>query len=376
MSAGIETKIDGSPVAVDKAATWLRSSLRSGVSDSSEHVVAARRLADRDWEGHASHAYRDYAGDIVKVSDEHEERIGRAAGKLDAYSDKLTAVKQRMTDLRAEATAGGLTVNGTLIAEPPSAVPPVVPTGELTQEQVDSYNSTLGTYEKAAAKITLYNRLIDDVSTEASNFVDWVDTNLTPVAASLGAPLVDKMIGFLKDNVGNLAISTAMTGGERALKDKVKNLNSKATDLRRAKNSGNPARKALGNHPDTPGRIKDIKAKAGWFGKGGKLLGPLGGVIEVWNGLESESPGGGLIAAGLGIGAGALIIATAPVSVPAAVVVVGAVAVGAGVTWLATEGWDALPDSFTEPVDEWVGDRWDDTKDAVSDGWESVKGWF
>jgi hypothetical protein len=376
MSAGIETKIEGNPVAVDTTATWLRSSLRSGLADSGEHVVSARRLADRGWEGHASHAYRDYASDIIKVTDEHEERVGRAAGKLDAYSDKLTQVQNRMSELRAEATAGGLTVSGTLIVEPPTAVPPAVPTGEVTPAQIDSYDAAVGTYEKAAAKVTLYNRLIDDVDGEARTFVDWVDANLTPVAAALGAPLVDKMVDFLKDNVGNLAISTALTGSERALKDKVKGLRTQASDLRRARRSGNPARRALGNHPDTPARIRDLRSKADWFGKGGKLLGPLGGVIEVWNGLESESPGGGLIAAGLGIGAGALIIATAPVSVPAVVVVAGAVAVGAGVTWVATEGWDALPDDFTEPVDDWVEDQWDGVKDAASDGWEAVKGWF
>ena len=26
--------------------------------------------------------------------------------------------------------------------------------------------------------------------------------------------------------------------------------------------------------------------------------------------------------------------------------------------------------------DAWVGDRWDDTKDLASDGWNEVKSWF
>ncbi|WP_248581891.1 hypothetical protein [Nocardioides sp. InS609-2] len=372
----IETLVEGSTASVDSAAFWLRDLLKARVDEASDDVIAAKHAAGHGWEGESGDAYVAYTKDIVKVTDEHVDRIERAAGKFDSYSGKLKAIQDRMRDLRGEATAGGLTVRGTEIQEPEPARSPGVPTGELTADQQNQYDADLAAYDDQAARIKLYNRILGDVEGEWTQFVDWVDSNLSPVTKSLEAPALEKLISFVKENAGNLAIGYSLTHGERAMKSKSGALVKEAKELRSARRSGNPARRAVGIAPETPGRIRNLTSRADWLGKGGKVLGPLGGAIEVWNGLESESPAGGVIAAGVGIAATAAIIATAPVSVPAIVVVGGAVAVGAGATWLATEGWDALPDGWTEPADEWVGDRWDDTKDVVSDGWDTVTGWF
>lgn len=116
-----------------------------------------------------------------------------------------------------------------------------------------------------------------------------------------------------------------------------------------------------------------------WIGRGGKLLGPLGIGIDSYSALESDHPGGGLIAVGVGAAATAgtiALIATAPVTVPTAAAVGAGVAVGIGATWLANQGWDALPDSVTDPVDDFVGGAWDGAQDLASDGWGEVKSWF
>lgn len=40
------------------------------------------------------------------------------------------------------------------------------------------------------------------------------------------------------------------------------------------------------------------------------------------------------------------------------------------------EGWDALRDSWTDPVEEFVGGAGDGTKDLAGDGWSEVKSWL
>lgn len=374
---GIETKVEGSTASVDRVASWLRQSLKARVDDASEDVLAAKRLADRSWLGDSGDAYAGYAKDIVSVTDEHVRRIERAAGKFDAYSARLQRIQTRMAELRGDARAGGLTVAGTTVQQPDPAVDPGVLIGEPTPQQADQHAQRVAAYRVQLQKVQLYNRIAGDVEDESTRFVEWVDAHLAPADKALEAPAVEKMIAFLQENAGNLGISYSLTYGERAMQRKAAALAEEATDLRRARRSGNPARRALGNHPDTPGRIRDLRTTATWFGRGGRLLGPLGTGIELWGALESDSPGGGAAAAGLGIAATAAVIATAPVSVPTAAVVAGAVVIGAGVTWGANKVWeDVLPDDFTEPIDDAVGEAWDDTKDFASDAWDEVTGWF
>lgn len=371
----IETRIEGSTASVEGAARWLRRSLEAGLEDASDRVVEARRAAG-DWEGEAGTAYAAYAADIVTVTDAHVDRVGQAAGLLDDYAVRLRTAQDRMRDLRDEATAGGLVVVGTVIQPPADAVPPPVVMGPISPAQSDRIAADQAAYDAQVAKIRLYDRIATDVAAEWQLFTDWVDTHLTTTTEELEAPDVSALESLVRENAGNLARAFGLEYGKRRLGDKAAALTDEADDLRAARRSGNPARRALGEAPDTPGRIDDLRGKADLLGKGSRLLGPVGTVIDTVDALESDSPAGGLLAAGAGLGTTALVIATAPVSVPGIVVVAGAVAVGAGATWLVTEGWDALPDDVTEPIDDFVEDRWDDTKDAVSDGWEAVTGWL
>ncbi|GAB2758242.1 hypothetical protein GCM10027020_08320 [Nocardioides salsibiostraticola] len=372
----IETEVKGSTTSVDSAATWLRDSLKTQVDNASEDVLAAKRKAERHWEGSSGRAYVGYVKDIIQVSDAHVDRIETAAGEIEAYSARLKQAQERMKALRVEARAGGLGVVGTVIQTPPDAVAPTPPALDAPDADRTRFTDDMGAFQAKVEKIELYNRILGDVELEWSNFLEWIDANLKPAPKALEAPEVDKLATFVRENVGNLGIAFGLTLGERSLLNKTEALRAEAKELRDARRSGNPARQARGNAPEAPGRIKDLNRYADWAGRGGRILGPVGAAWDTYQALEGESPGGGLLAVAAGAGATALVIATAPVSVPTVVVVGGAVVVGAGVTWAVTEGWDALPDDFTEPVDEWVGDRWDDTKGALSDGWGAVTGWL
>lgn len=372
----IDTTVEGEEGSITAAATWLRSSLRRELDGAADDVTEARRTATSGFHGEAGDAYASYGREVLGHLDDHAARVGRAAGVFDDYAARLGRFRSAMEGFRAQARGGGLVVSGAVIQAPAPAVPPDVPVGPVAPELADQHARQVSAFETALARVELYNRLVVEVQAEDERFVDWVETHVVAEVASFTADAVDSLMEFLRDNVGNIAITGSMLSGERALQRRAGELADQARDLRRARRSGNPARRALGNAPDTPGRINDLLEQSRWAGRGSRLLGPAGTAVDVWFALEGESPAGGLVAAGLGIGATALVIATAPVSVPTAVVVGGAIVVGAGVTWLATEGWDALPDDLTEPVDEWVGDRWDDTKDLASDGWNEVKSWF
>jgi hypothetical protein len=374
--SGFDTRVEGSPGNVRAAASWLRGDLKTAVSGAGDDIVAARSAAMSGFHGLAGQAYADYDKTILTQVDGHTDTIGSAADVFDAYATRLEQCKDRMEAFRGAATTAGLTVTGTVIHEPPAAkaVPPMY--GPVTPEMQASYDQQMAAHDDAAGKVAVYDQILSDATNESTSFVDWVDANLTINIDAFDTPAVDALWEVVKSNAGNLGVAIATEGGSQALEGRSNRLKGEAEDLRKARRSGNPARRALGNAPETPGRIRDLLEEAKWLGKGGKLLGPVGIAYDAYNGLESDNPGGGLLAAGLGAGATALVIATAPVSVPTVVVVGGAVVVGVGVSYGVTKGWDALPDGFTDPVDDFVGGAWDGTKDLAGDGWSEVKSWF
>lgn len=372
----IETRVKGSAASVDSAASWLRDSLKTRVDDASEDVIAAKRKAERHWEGRAGAAYIGYAKEIITLTDAHVERIETAAGKVEAYSARLRQAKDRMQALRDEARGGGLDVVDTIIQAPADAVAPGRPALDATDRETQRFAHELGAFQAQVDKVELYDRILADGEREWSSFVEWIDSHLRSVPQTLEAPEVDDLVDIVRENAGKQGIAFGLTYGNRSLLNKSASLTEASSELRGAKRSGNPARRARGRAPDVPDRIKALDKYADWAGKGGKVLGPAGWAWDTYQALEDESPGGALLGAAAGTFVTAAIIGSAPAVVPTVVVVAGAVALGVGASYFSTELWDALPDDFTEPVDEWVGEQWDDTKDVAAEGWKTVKGWF
>lgn len=349
----IDTSVPGTTTAVGALASWLRDSLKKAVADSADDVDRARKLANDQWAGESGNAYVRCAADVIRLTDDYEERIKRAADKIDDYKARLGTCEARMSGFRQEARDGGLVVDGVTI-HPPE---------DLTDED----------------QVNLYNKLVTDVGDEWTNFQEWIDANLKPVEATLDPSLTEKLLEELQGAAGNFAIAYGLETGKRKLQQKATDLKSQADELHRWRRSGNPARRAANAQARQSGLIDELGERSTWLGRASKVLGPLGTVYEGYVALESDTPAGGLLATGAGLAATAgvvAVVATAPVSVPAGLVVLGATAVGVGVSWAVTEGWDALPDSFTDPIDDAVEDAWNDTKDAVSDGWDAVTGWI
>ncbi|MDP3893190.1 hypothetical protein [Nocardioides sp.] len=385
----IETDVEGSPTSVLALSAWLRDSLKVETAAAGDCAQEARQHSASSWEGRAASAYRAYARDIVLVSDDHTARIERAAKKVDGYASRLQQVQDRMREVRGEARGGGLSVVGTVIKAPPEAVSPGMPHRELSSQEQTQYDAAVTAYTEAVARIELYEELASQVTQAVSTFTQWIDAELQPTPKELEADASDvgEMMSFLEKNAGNMVIGFSLVAGERGLKKRATELDREAKRLRGLRRSGHPGKRSQGNAPETRGRINDLKKTRDWLGRGGKFLGPVGTAFELWNAYDriqdGESPGKVVVSTGLGIAAGvaagvavAGLVVTAPAWGTALAVGAAATIVGVGVAWGAEKAWDALPDSFTDGVDDALTKGWEGTKGAVSKGWDKVTGWL
>lgn len=348
-TGGIETRVDGSPDSVDAVATWLRASLRSGLDRAGDQLAAARSEALAGFRGQAGTSYELLAAHLLHLVDEHVARVDRATVLVTAYADRLRQQQQAMTGYRDQARAGGLTVTGTVILEPPVTV--------------------LG----ATGAPALYARLAAEVPAEHLRFLAWVEGHLGSAERDDDAEEVRRWVQLVREHLDALGRNLGQAYTTYTLEEVARSLEDRAADRERARTPGDPGR--------PPGRVPldDIDGLRGLSrlaDGAGRALGPVGTAIDGYGALESDEPAGGLIAVGLGAGVTAAVIVTAPASVPTLTVVAGGVAAGYLVTKGAEWGWGKLPDGGTDPADEWVEDRWDDTLDAASGTWKSVQQWF
>lgn len=398
----IDTEVLGEVSEVESGAAWLRESLRAGVDAAAEQTARARRTAQSDWHGLSGNAYATFAGTVVDLADDHVARIRRAADAFDDYAVHLRGVKEAMGGHRESARGGGLTVAGFVISAPPDVPALRGLPADATPAETTAWESDKAAYDAGVAKLELYDRLAGDVDREHSRHAEWIESRLGPAAADAEEDGgTSELIVQVEKSWGQFLVGAGLQFGDGRLAGRIKRFGDlageyqrKADDLRRARRSGNPARRAEGNAPGARDRVRDyarnadeLAEHAKWLRLGGRALGPLGLLVDGYFGYQDiqdgESPtgvvlssaGGTLAAAGVVAGAGALAaagIVTAPVWGTA--LAAGAAAVGVG--WAISEGWDALPDGFTDAVDDTVMDAADAVGDTVSDGWDEVTSWF
>lgn len=394
----IETRVPGDVASVRAAGRWLSGSLKPAVASAADHVTGARRTATSEWHGLAGNSYATFAGRLVTLSDDHETRVADAATAVEDYAVHLESVFERMRDLRGEAAAGGLTVSGTRIQPPaPAEAVPALP-AEATPAQADTHAAAMRAHDAAVDKVVLYNALVDDVEREYQRHTDWIDSHLGPAATAAEEDGgVNALVAQLQESWGPFLTGAGLEFADGKLAKKFRALlrdvavnKRRAAALRRARRSGHPGRRAEGRAPDAKTRIRGYDEAADkaldhakYLKLGGRLLGPVGVVVDGYFGYqeiqEGGSPGGVVLSSAGGALAAAgtvALIATAPVSVPVLATAVTAGVVAVGVSWAVSEGWDALPDGFTDTVDDAVTDAWDAGTDAVSDGWDEVTSWF
>lgn len=384
----IDTHVDGDVSAIRSNASWLRDTLKRHLGDAADDAVAARRQSTRDWEGKDQSAYHDFTGKLSGAMDDHKARAGRAAQAYDDYAGRLHRIQHRMGQLRGDATGGGLVVSGEKIEKPADAVAvPELPAGSTPGEE-KAHDDKMKAHDAQVAKITLYERISDDVTNAWNSFQDYCDSDLAAAQADAEEGQdIDALRGFVEDNGLNFVAGTSITFFDGDLEKRAKDYLARADELRKARRSGNPARRARGTAPEAAERVRGWRNTARGLAKWGKVLGVVGVAVDIgfgiWDVAHGGSPGRATVTTAASIAGGALVVAgvgalaaagivTAPVWGTA--LAAGAVAVGAG--WLAGKAWDALPDDFTDGVDDAMSDAWEGTKDVVSDGWDKVTGWL
>lgn len=388
--SGIDTNMPGKPEAVYDVADWL-GSLKRTMDAAGSRTRGNGARSEIAWQGEGGDAYRDFNGDVKKAAHEIEDRASDAQDKVRSYAQQLTWRQDDLEAARARATAGGLTVAGTVIQPPPAAVPPPdLPAGS-TEDEAEEWDRDVAAYERAAAKVRLYDELLGDVRRTFDDLDSWVTEHLGDLERSLSNPFKAAAI------VGGLA-GLGLAIPENVFKDRAARAQAASIAARdelarsRSRNpavrSGSkpPSARSLANASKPGTRASRLAGLADDAGRAAKLL-ARGGVVTavVLGGYEiakGESPSGVAVetVAGLAAGAGVAVLVGAGV-ITAPVWGTIAIGVGAGVAATAAAGWayeQFVPQETREKIDEGLKDAWDATggkiADGVGDAWDSVFG--
>lgn len=165
----IETKVEGSPSSVDKAAQFL-ATLKTGCDEACDDTAEARRQLMGSWEGTAADAYRDVVNKLIKAASEEAATASRAGRKFEEYSGRLEGIQNRMSDRRREASDGGLTVSGTVIQAPADAFPPAALPAGATPDVVKQWQQDDNAFQEQKKKVDLYNELAHEVMDDLVKF--------------------------------------------------------------------------------------------------------------------------------------------------------------------------------------------------------------
>ena len=399
----IDTDLPGSFSALRTTSTWLRD-LSTAMEDAGDDAVSARSSAGSDWEGASHEAYRGHVNAMISAGDDRAAVVARCSTAVDTYAHELKSCQEEMEAHRARARNGGLTVSGTQILPPPTAVHPGNPPVDATPAEQDEWDRRDATYRRLLREQQLYDELVIDVRETFDRVDTSVDTVLRPAQeeAAESSGLKDLLRGAktAADRLGD-AVSfgdTAFAARERDLRAAA---SSAAERLARSR-SGNPAVRSGSRAPSARGlqnasrpgtRAGNLLSHADDAARWGRFLkwgGPIVGLIgsgfalaqgDSFGSVAAGYAGGivGGIAAGAAVaGIAALAGVTAPVWVTGAAIVAGGIAVGAGATYAwnnwVPEGVQDTIDDGAEAVWDWTKDRGSDIGDAVSGAWNSVFG--
>lgn len=419
----IQTEIQGTPAAIEGAATWLRGDLARELTRAADAANDSRRHAEMSWRSVAGDEFVDVMKRARDRVDELAAAARRMAGDLDEFAAGLRRAQQEMAEVRAAARGAGLTVSGFVVLHP-GAGPLRPPSGFVgTPEEVaahdrrvaayDAHQALLWAYHEAeveAARIDRYYaaacRKLQDAytpTTHASWIVTLGDVLSEAAAAALGVGIAhrqSRLTRVAQDLVDEAtrAIEDLQAHPERYLRRRWFFFH--ALDEARLEADRLAIQGKLDEAEDLLRRsdhLGDSRALR-HLGRAGRVLGPLGVALGIHNDWQegetatqiavSQGVSAGLGAAagyGAGIGSAALMGAAAGSVVPGVGTAVGAVVgtvVGAGVAIFA----DGAIDSVFENGPD-VGEAWDagvealaDTGGAIADGVsgavDAVGGWF
>jgi hypothetical protein len=415
----VDTEIEGQPGSVESAGGWLRDRLVPKVGEAADRMNDARRNADASWQSRAGDEFSTRMSKGRDRVEDLEKAATKMAGDLDDFAVKLRRCQDQMRDIRSAASGAGLSVSGFLIQDPGPgpARPPdhFVGTGPEVAEHnrkvaaYDAHQDLIRAYNHASSEAARIDRqyaaacreLQDEytVGQHASWLVNVADILGDGVAGAIGASIGlrrSKLHGgaeALLDDAKR-AVADLQAHPERYVKRKW--LFFKTLDEARLEADRLAIQGKLDEAEDLIRRsqaLDDLRLPK-YLGRAGKVLGPLGFGLGVYNDYQEGesttqiavsqgvSTAAGVGAAALtGAGVGAAVGSVIPVAGTAVGAVVGTV-VGAGVAIFADGAIDSLfengPDvgkAFDEGLDA-LADTGDAIADGVSSAADTVGGWF
>jgi hypothetical protein len=385
----LDTTIEGAPGAIEAVADWLRSGLAEGAEGLGSEVFRERSRSGSSWDGAAGDAFRGRAGTLGKAADDTASEARAVAAALDVLAAAMRRAQEGMSQARATATAGGLTVRGNLI-EPPDAVPPPVAAHNATSGEIAAYERGIAAIEAYEALVRVWEEVGRRV---AEHFADW-DSALQDAASTWNAHqanLTGVTADFLTAGVGAayiLRVAPILTGQAQFERGQAARLRAHASSTLRAGRLVGGSRggyydlleraaQADGRAASAAGASRDVRVPRGI----GRALGVLGiaatGYAIADDIEQGESPaqaavsnGAGMLAAigasaaaGAGIGAVAGSLIPVP-GVGTAVGVVGGAVVGTVLGTFTSGAVDSLWESGADSLG--------DVGNALSDGWDEV----
>ncbi|WP_121254521.1 hypothetical protein [Nocardioides ferulae] len=403
----IDTEISGQPTSIEGAADWLRDSLAKELGDASDAFNQSRRDATASWDGSGGSQFSTTMGRGRDATEDLEEAAKKMATDLDEFAEKLRSCQEDMRAVRADARGAGLTVSGFVIQDP-GAGPSRPPDHFVgTESEVEAHNQRVAAYNAHQELVRAYNRASREAArvdrayaTACRQLQDrysvgehaaWLVTMgeiLGDGAAAAAAAGLAMNQSKLRGRAGDLldeaqrAIDDLQAHPERYVKRKwffFRTLDEARLEADRLAIQGkiDEAQDLL----DRSRALDDAKLPK-YLGRAGKLLGPIGLGLGIYNDYQegesdvqiAVSQGGSFLAgAAAGAGIGAAVGSVVPVAGTAVGAAVGTV-VGAGVAIFSDGAIDSL---FENGPD--VGAAWDagvdalaDTGGAIADGVGSV----
>lgn len=212
----IGTVVDGDPTELTTIATWLRSSLGSGV-DEAGAALGSVRQDDGGWDGAAGDAFRGRMDTAYKHAIGLYDTTQSGALGIDTFSSALRTAQTDVAAARTAAATAGLTVTATAILAPAAVQPrPTTPLSDATAAQVQAYNTAVTAYNTNVTRWQAYTTASTEV-TRIGTALDTAATTLADVRADVLAVTVPTASILLAGVIDTYAgLGTAAVAGQAA----------------------------------------------------------------------------------------------------------------------------------------------------------------
>lgn len=353
----INTKIEGNPDSVRRAATWLKSRLQEGVHDCAGQLYKSRTHAESGWRGQGSSAFQSTMTTAAQGSDVVAVDAGKLGQSFDQYADGLHTAQAGMQRAKEIAREGGLTVNSDTIEDPgpaPTAPQSLPADGSATSRAVQAnvqamqagevYQRRVLAFNEAKAEAGRANSVLDGAKETAEDF--WKDLsakrylNATVFTNGVAGDLIKMSQSSLKGESVRL-LDEAKTSEARYLKSPGGSPEAKLQEQMRFSKTM---------------AASDLEANAASLGRrfGSKIPIIGWGIAAAGVGYdihEGKPPGKAIVSGAVGT-AGAILAASmvgGPVGLAAGVGVVAGIGVGLGADYVYDH---VLPDGVKHKIDD------------------------